>query len=222
MEYTGGGDQNSLRGMVFNRLLDDILDGTYSPGETLVESKLAEKLGVSRTPIREAIKQLELEGLVTPLPNRRVVVQGITEKDIDDIYIIRKRLEGLAARWAVVNITEEEFEELKKTLELMEFYTQRGALDQVQELDARFHSIIFQASKSKPLRFVLANFHQFLRKARGDSLMVPGRLTKALQEHRAILDAIIASDPDAAEEAMKKHVLGARDNLVSHRKVVEK
>ncbi|KUO53530.1 MAG: GntR family transcriptional regulator [Desulfitibacter sp. BRH_c19] len=223
MEYTGGGDQNSLRGMVFNRLLDDILNGVYIPGETLVESKLAEKLGVSRTPIREAIKQLELEGLVTPLPNRRVIVQGVTDKDIDDIYIIRKRLEGLAARWAVVNITDDEFQELKKTLDLMDFYTERGNLDQVQVLDAEFHSIIFQASKSKPLRFVLANFHQFLRKARGDSLMVPGRLPKALREHRAILDAIASNDPNAAEQAMQRHILGAKDNLSSHRKeVVEK
>lgn len=222
MEYTGGGDQNSLRGMVFNRLLDDILDGTYSPGETLVESKLAEKLGVSRTPIREAIKQLELEGLVTPLPNRRVIVQGITEKDIDDIFIIRKRLEGLAARWAVVNITDEEFQELKKTLELMEFYTEKGDMEQVQNLDVKFHSIIFQASKSKPLRYVLANFHQFLRKARAESLMVPGRLPIALQEHRAILEAITSNDPSKAEETMKRHVLGARDNLVSHRKVENK
>jgi DNA-binding GntR family transcriptional regulator len=218
MEYTGGGDQSSLRGMVFNRLQEDILNGVYRPGETLVESKLAEKLGVSRTPIREAIKQLELEGLVTPLPNRRVVVRGVTEKDIDDIYIIRKRLEGLAARWAVLNITEKEFNELKRTLELMEFYTEKGDLEQVKELDANFHSIIFQASKSKPLSYVLANFHQFLTKARGDSLMVPGRLPRALEEHKAILAAIMNNDPDAAEEAMERHILGARDNLVSHKK----
>ncbi|MEW6623921.1 MAG: GntR family transcriptional regulator [Bacillota bacterium] len=217
MEYTGGGDQHSLRGMVFNRLLDDILNGVYQPGETLVESKLAEKLGVSRTPIREAIKQLELEGLVTPLPNRRVIVQGVTEKDIDDIYMIRKRLEGLAARWAVANITEEELDDLKKTMDLMEFYTEKGQLEQVQELDAKFHSIIFQASKSKPLRFVLSNFHQFVRKARGDSLMVTGRLHKALEEHRNILKAIISNDPEAAEQAMKRHVLSAKDNLFKHK-----
>lgn len=219
MAYTG--KDSSLSSMVFNRLLDDILNGVYSPGETLIESKLAEKLNVSRTPIREAIKQLELEGLVTSLPNRRVAVQGVTEKDIDDIYIIRKRLEGLAVRLAVANITEDEFAELKEAVELMDFFTQKDALDKVRELDARFHSIIFQASKSKPLRFVLASFHQFLKKARVDSLMIPGRLTKALQEHKAILDAIVNKDPDAAERAMEQHILAARDNLASCRKIVE-
>ncbi len=218
MEYTGGGEQGSLRSMVFNRLFDDILDGKYCSGETLVESKLAEKLGVSRTPIREAIKQLEQEGLVYTLPNRRVVVRGITDKDIDDIYVIRKNLEGLAARWAVMYITEEELNELKKTLELMEFFTERGDLEQIKQLDAKFHGLIFRASNSRPLRFMLDSFHQFLRKARGETLTVPGRLPKTLTEHKAILKAIENNDPDAAEEAMIKHILSSRENLIQYKK----
>lgn len=218
MEITGGGDQGSLRGMVFSRLQDEILNGSYAPGDTLVESRLAKELGVSRTPIREAIKQLEQEGLVSTLPNRRVVVEGVSEKDIDDIYVIRTRLEGLAARWAVTNITEKEFKVLKETLDLMEFYTEKDNLSQVQQLDAKFHGIIFRACNSKPLKHVLANFHQFLRKARRDSLAVPGRLPKTLQEHKAILNAITSGDSEAAEEAMKRHILGARDNLVQNRK----
>jgi DNA-binding GntR family transcriptional regulator len=215
MNYTGGSDQSSLRSMAFNRLMDDILNGNYRAGEGLVETKLAKQLGVSRTPIREAIKQLELEGLVVSLPNRRVVVKGVTDKDIDDIYTIRRRLEGLAARWAVFNITDEEFEELNNAMDLMEFYTEKEELDQVQELDAKFHSIIFRASRSKPLMFVLTNFHQYIKRARGESLAVPGRLPKALEEHRAILKAIEIRDPDAAERAMKNHVFSAKNNLMS-------
>ncbi len=212
MEYIGGGD-HSLRCMVFNHLLEDILDGNYSPGETLVESKLAEKLGVSRTPIREAIKQLELEGLVTSLPNRRVVVQGVTDKDIEDIYIIRREVEVLAARWAAINITKEELEELQNTFSLMEFYTEKEDINQVQELDTQFHNIIFNASRSKQLKFILASSHQYIKKARVNSLKAPGRLKVALQEHKNILKAIESNDPDAAEEAMKWHVLSARNNL---------
>lgn len=212
MEYIGGGD-HSLRCMVFNHLLDDILDGNYTPGETLVESKLAKKLGVSRTPIREAIKQLELEGLVTSLPNRRVIVQGVTDKDIEDIYIIRRKVEVLAARWAVINISDKELQELRNTFALMEFYTEKEDLEQIQELDTQFHNIIFQASKSKQLKYILGNSHHFIKRARIDSLKVPGRLQIALQEHRNILEAIESNDPDAAEEAMKWHILSARNNL---------
>lgn len=218
MEYTGGGDQNSLRGRVFKRILDDILNGKYKPGQTLVESKLAEELGVSRTPVREALKQLELEGLVTPLPNRRVVVEGITQRDIEDIYVIRKAIEGLGARWATANISEEELEELRQLVELEEFYTQKGDMEKVEELDGKFHSLIFQASNSKPLRFILANFHQFIKKARVDSLRVEGRMKRTLEEHKAILRAIESGKPEEAEKAMIAHIKGAKENYVTHRK----
>ncbi|MBZ4688488.1 MAG: transcriptional regulator, GntR family [Clostridiales bacterium] len=217
MEYTGGGEQNSLRGKVFKQLLDDILNGKYKPGETLVESRLADELGVSRTPIREALKQLELEGLVTPLANRRVVVEGVTQRDIDDIYVIRKAIEGIAARWATEHISESQLEELRHIVDLEEFFTQKGDMDKVEELDREFHNMIFQASNSKPLRFILSNFHQFVKKARRDSLMVKGRMNKTLEEHRAILKALEDKDPDEAEKAMIRHISGAEENYTAHR-----
>ena len=102
-----GTEKYSLRGKIFNILRQQILDGKYLPGDSLIETKLAEELGVSRTPIREAIRQLELEGLVDSIPNKGVIVRGISEKDIEDIYTIRKVLEGLAARWAVEKISDE-------------------------------------------------------------------------------------------------------------------
>ena len=106
---SGNGPQNSLGNKIFRQLQDDILNGKYEPGDILTEMKLSEELGVSRTPIREALKQLELEGLVKTTPgSKRIIVQGITEKDIEDIYIIRMMIEGLAARWAAEKITPEE------------------------------------------------------------------------------------------------------------------
>ena len=217
MEYTGGGDQNSLRSKVFKRILEDIINGKYKTGETLVESRLADELGVSRTPIREALKQLELEGLVTPLANRRVVVEGITQRDIDDIYVIRRTIEGLAARWATENITEDDLEELRRILDLEEFFTQKDDMSKVEELDREFHSLIFRVSNSKPLRFMLANFHQFVKKARQDSLRVKGRMNKTLEEHRAILKALENKNPEEAEKAMISHISGAEENYNTQR-----
>ncbi len=217
MEYTGGGDQNSLRGKVFKQILDDILNGKYRTGETLVESRLADEYGVSRTPIREALKQLELEGLVSPMPNRRVVVEGVTQRDIDDIYVIRKAVEGLATRWAASNISKKELEELKQLVELEEFYTIKGDIEKTEELDSQFHTLIFQASNSKILVYILSNLHQFVKKARGDSLKVKGRLEKTYKEHLSILNAIENGDPDEAEKAMIKHIMGAKENYNAHK-----
>lgn len=219
MEFTDKSGKESLRAKVFNSILDDILSGKLKPGETLIESKLAEEFGVSRTPIREALKQLELEGLVVSLPNRRVAVKGVSEKDIDDIYVIRKRIEGLAARWATENISEEQLEELRNIVELGEFYTNKGDWEKIEELDGKFHDIIFEASKSKPLRFILSNFHQFIKKAREESLRVQGRIEKTHEEHHNILKSIEAGDATEAERALIEHIKSSRKSYnIAHGK----
>ena len=97
------GTEKSLRGQVFDKIRSDILNGKYKRGEELVESSIGKELGISRTPVREAIRQLELEGLVQLVPNKGAFVTGISEKDVRDIYLIRARLEGLAARMAAKN-----------------------------------------------------------------------------------------------------------------------
>ena len=103
-EFYGGKDRNSLSNQVYLHLRDAILNGTYQAGDSLVETKLAEELGVSRTPIREALRQLELEELVTAVPSRGAVVQGISPQDVDDIFVIRLLIEGQAARWAALRM----------------------------------------------------------------------------------------------------------------------
>ena len=110
-------DRYSLRGRVFHRLRDDILNGRYREFDELREAAIAEEMGVSRTPVREALRQLELEGLVQIIPNKGAYVTGITVKDVQDIYAIRSLLEGLCARWATQNISEEQMEALRKKLE---------------------------------------------------------------------------------------------------------
>jgi len=203
---------NSLRGRVFNQLRNQILTGVYKPGESLIELRLSEELGVSRTPIREAIRQLELEGLVQAIPNKGAVVKGVTEQDVEDIFTIRTRIEGLAARWAAEKITEEEIKELKETLEFEEFYTMKNDAEHLMKFDSKFHEIIFRASKSSPLMHMLSTFHHYIQNARNNSFDTPGRPVKAFEEHKAIFEAISNKNADVAEELTVAHIRNASKN----------
>ncbi len=213
---------NLLHGKVFIRLQNDILNGKYKPGDNLIETRLSEELGVSRTPIREALRQLELEGLVVSVPNKGAVVKGISYKDIEDIFTIRMLIEGLAARWAAEKATEEELAELKETVELEEFYTQKNDTTNLLRFDSKFHDIIFRASKSQPLMHTLSTFHHYVRNARNSSLAVPGRAQKSLEEHKAILQAIIERDPEKSEKLTISHIKNASINLLEYFKQQQK
>jgi len=208
----------SLRNRIYQHLKNAILNGVYKPGESLIELKVAKELGVSRTPVREAIRQLELEGLVSSIPNKGVIVEGVTEKDVEDIYTIRKMIEGLAARWAAEKITPEQLKELKDVLDLMEFYTQKGEIDKVSELDTHFHDIIFRACQSRPLESVLSHFNHFIQRARLVSIKSIGRAQVSLEEHKKIYEALEKRDPEEAEKAMINHVEKAKMNLTPYLK----
>ncbi|MGE5614831.1 MAG: GntR family transcriptional regulator [Bacillota bacterium] len=213
-EYDEESASNSLRSRIFNHIRSDILNGVYEPGESLTETKLSEELGVSRTPIREALGQLELEGLVQSIPNKGVFVKGVSPQDINDIYTIRMLIEGLAARWAAEKITPHEIEELKETVELEEFYTMKNNTGQLLQFDTRFHDIIYKACKSKPLMHVLSTFHNYVRKARKISMSSPIRAREVLEEHKAILQAIVEKDAEKAERLATEHVRNASENLL--------
>lgn len=208
---------NSLRGKVFKQLENDILNGKYLEGDSLTETKLSIELGVSRTPIREAIRQLELEGLVRLIPNKGVIVTGISEKDIEDIYTIRMMIEGLAARWAAQKITQKELDDLEEVIELEEFYTSKNDINHLLYYDSKFHEIIFRASKSKPLMHMLSTFHHHVQRARNISMEMPGRAKKVLEEHESILKAIVDSDSEKAEKLIIQHIKNASLNLISEK-----
>ena len=209
---------NSLRGKVFSQLQNDILNGKYQFGDSLIETRLSEELGVSRTPIREAIRQLELEGLVQSIPNKGAIVKGISAKDIEDIYTIRMMIEGLAARWATEKITPAELAELKDAIDLEEFYTVKNDTDNLLKFDSRFHDIIFKASKSKPLMHTLSTFHHYVQRARILSLSSPARAREALEEHKVIFQAIAEGDAEKAERLTTEHVRNASMNLIKQSK----
>ncbi|MDD3173834.1 MAG: GntR family transcriptional regulator [Herbinix sp.] len=199
-------DNYSLRGRVFNKLREDILSGIYHENEELKENTIGLELGVSRTPVREALRQLELEGLVTMIPNKGAYVTGITSKDIHDIYMIRSYLEGLCAKWACEHITEAQIEALEEILYLSDFHASRNHHEQMVELDNKFHELIYEASGSKILYHVLSDFHHYVERIRKITLAMPSRASKSSLEHAAILDAIKKRDGDLAEVLAHEHM----------------
>lgn len=207
-------DKYSLRGRVFNRLREDILSGKYEDGEELREVAIGEELGVSRTPVREAFRQLELEGLIQIIPNKGAYVTGITEKDVKDIYIIRSLLEGLCAKLATENITDEQLEELEETVYLAKFHAGKGHLEQLAQLDNRFHEILYEACNSKILEHQLRDFHQYVLRVRKKTLSNVNRGPKSNEEHEQILNAIKNKDAALAEELANKHMVNAYENMV--------
>lgn len=204
----------SLRGRVFSALREDILSGAYQENEELREVAIGEELGVSRTPVREALRQLELEGLVKIIPNKGAYVTGITEKDISDIYAIRSMLEGLCARWATAYITEEQLEKMEEVLLLSEFHgRKKHDGGHVTELDSAFHEILYEASNSRILQHVLSDFHNYVRRARQASVEKSDRAEKSIAEHRGIYEAIRAKDAELAERLADEHIRHVVENL---------
>ncbi len=206
-------DKYSLRGRVFNRIREDILSGHYKQNEELKENTIGLELGVSRTPVREALRQLELEGLVNIIPNKGAYVTGISEKDIHDIYVIRSYLEGLCARWACEHINDEKLQELEEVVYLSEFHSKKQHYDQVVELDNKFHELIYEASGSKILRHVLSDFHHYVQRIRKITLSNPERAENSNHEHTAILDAIRERNGELAETLAHEHIIKTIQNI---------
>ena len=204
-------DKFSLRGRVFHKLREDILSGKYQEHEELKEVAIGEEMGVSRTPVREAFRQLELEGLIQIIPNKGAYVTGITQKDVKDIYMIRSLLEGLCARWATEHITKEQMEEMEENVYLSKFHAQKGHLEQLAELDNRFHDILYEACDSKMLEHQLKDFHQYVLRVRKKTLASANRGPKSNEEHEQIsltyyADGVLADENDEVIEDVEDAV----------------
>lgn len=209
-------DKYSLRGRVFHKIREDILSGEYKEHEELKEVSISEEMGVSRTPVREALRQLELEGLVQIIPNKGAYVTGITEKDVEDIYKLRSVLEGLCAKWACDHITKEQMEEMEENVYLARFHAEKGHLDQLAELDNRFHDIMYEACDSKMLEHLLKDFHQYVLRIRKKTLNNKSRGIASNNEHEQIMLAIQSHDKEKAEELANRHMVNAYANMVKN------
>lgn len=208
-----GEDKYSLSARVFHTIRENILSGKYATDEELKEKTIGEELGVSRTPVREALRQLELEGLVTIIPNKGAYVVGISQKDMQDIYEIRCRLEGLCAKWAARNISKEQLDELEENIYLSDFHATKGNWEQVVELDNKFHEVLYLASGSKELRHVLSDFHHYVQRVRKVTLATAERAKGSNDEHRKIVEALKQHDEEMAENLANEHIMNTVNNM---------
>ena len=147
------------------------------------------------------------------IADTELIVQGISDKDVHDIYMIRSMLEGLCVRWATEHITQEQLEELDEIILLSEYHMDKGHSDQLTELDGRFHQILYEASQSRILDHVLSDFHKYVQLARRTSVKTEERAIKSIGEHNEILNAIKAKDAERAGDLATIHIMHVMENL---------
>ena len=203
----------SLADQVFEKLENDIIHGVYARGEILTELKLVEQLGVSRTPIREALRRLEQERLIEDAGKGSRVV-GITEDDVLDIMNIRQHLEALAAYYATVNMTPEGIKELSHIVDLQDFYFSKWDVERLRRVDDDFHEAVCRLSKRNVIKDTLLPLHRKTRRYRKIAMEDKVRAASTLQEHREIYEAIAAGNAELAMELSAKHIINARDHMI--------
>lgn len=203
-----------LRELVCENIRQAIIDGTFSPGERLMEIQLADEMGVSRTPVREAIRKLELEGFVVMIPRRGTYVADISIKDITEIYEIRISLDVLAAGLAAERITDEELATLNGYLVEISKHVPSMNMDKIVELDSAFHDVLYHASRNERLESIINNLREQLTGIRGRSMSAPGRMVETMDEHRALVEAIAARDVERAQRAARVHLENAEQTLL--------
>lgn len=206
----------SLVDRVFEKMEDDILFGRYPRGEMLTELRLAEELGVSRTPIHDALLRLVEERLIED-NGRGFTVLGITREDVEDIMEIRHNVEGLASYYTTVNRTQETLDELLHIVELQEFYTSKGDRDRTKEMDDQFHSAICRLCGHNVISDTLIPLHKKIQRYRRASIADETRMKQMAEEHRAIYDAIAAGDAEQAKKLTQLHVDNARANMLKEK-----
>ena len=203
-----------LREVVFETLRDAIRKGILKPGERLMEIHLAEQLGVSRTPVREAIRKLELEGYVIMMPRRGTYVSNLSIKDINEVFEIRTSLDSLASGLAAERITDDELEQLQRLLVIIGEAIKERDMDKIVEADTKFHDLLYQASRNNRLVGIIHNLREQLTSFRAKSMAYPGRLEETLEEHRRIVDTIAQGNVEAAQKASEYHMERSEHTLL--------
>ena len=207
--------QQSISDIIFKSIESDILSGVYKSGDVLSENKLATRYEVSRTPVREAIKRLEQEDLIEYSGTKTVKVLGITKKDVMDIYRIRLAIEADAAIKAARNMTEDDFIELFKIVDLQEFYENKYDAENMNSEDSKFHHKIFELADSNIYHTILTELHKKIRQYRKISQSKGIRGKQSIKEHRAILNAMKVKDEDLIRKLTNEHIVNARNNIIS-------
>ena len=203
-----------LREVVAETLREAIVNGTLNPGERLMEIQLAEELGVSRTPVREAIRKLELEGFVIMIPRRGTYVADLSIKDINEVFEIRTALDVLAAGLAVERITEDELEQLERLLVEIGKLIEGDDIDKIVEVDSQFHDVLYRASRNDRLVGIINNLREQITRFRSISIQYPGRMKVSIEEHRQLVEAIADRNTELAQQIAREHMENSEQTLL--------
>lgn len=203
-----------LRDIVCEAMRQAMVDGVFHPGERLMEIQLAEDLGVSRTPVREAIRKLELEGFVVIIPRRGTYVADISIRDINEVYEIRIALDVLAAGLAAARISSEDFIKLNEYLHEIEECIENNHTDKLVELDVAFHDVLYHASNNKRLVGIISNLREQMTRIRTRSMNYRDRRHETFQEHRKLVAAIADKNVEEAKRIAREHLENAERTLL--------
>lgn len=203
-----------LRDIVCEAMRQAMVDGVFHPGERLMEIQLAEDLGVSRTPVREAIRKLELEGFVVIIPRRGTYVADISIRDINEVYEIRIALDVLAAGLAAARISSEDFLKLNDYLRKIEECIENNDTDKLVELDVAFHDVLYHASNNKRLVGIISNLREQMTRIRTRSMNYRDRRHETFQEHKKLVAAIADKNIEEAKRIAREHLENAERTLL--------
>lgn len=212
-------DLRPIREIVLREIRNAIFDNKLKPGDRLTENVIASSMGVSRTPVREALRQLEIEGLAVNVVRKGTLVKGISIEDAVEIYDLREVLEGLAVRLACLNISRMETRRLKDILDIMECSSKENNYTEYIKAHAEFNEIILNASKNKRLIEQMQNIYEYLKTLRKVSLTDLNKRQDVLIEHKKIIEFIDSGNEDLAEVQAKQHVVNAKKRFIESYKL---
>ena len=196
----------SLTSNLYNDIQADILSGVFPDSFKLTEAAICKKYKVSRTPVREALRQLETDGLIEYIPNRGAFVNGLSKRDISDLFDLRTLLEVQAVDWAIKRMSIDDIESLRETLDFMEFYTLRKDLDNILMFNSMFHSILYAGTKDRMIQKTLSTYQTYLKHSLPAEIYSKAQLKQIFEEHRSIFEAVEAKNSAEGRSAMDHHM----------------
>ncbi|MBR2674589.1 MAG: GntR family transcriptional regulator [Mogibacterium sp.] len=212
------GEKNAqpLSSNLYAEIQSDILSGRLADNSKLTEQAICKKYSVSRTPVREAFRQLESDGLIDNIPNRGAFVTGLSKRDISDLFDLRSLFEVQASEWAIKRMTTEEIEALRETLEFMEFYTLRNDIEKVLVFNSQFHNILYIGTKDRLIQKALYTYQTYLKHSAPAKTYSADQLKTILDEHKAIFEAVETKNPAAGRKAMEDHMAQSKLRRISN------
>jgi DNA-binding GntR family transcriptional regulator len=209
-------DTKTIRKRIYEHLREQLLNGEIAPLEHLIEAKIAKEIGTSRTPVREALHSLELEGLIESIPRVGYVVKPINEQEVGEICEIRMAIEGVAARWAMEKAHKKLIEELKKNISISDEKVSKGDVKAFVDMDAQFHEIISKFSGSKRLRELAQTLRRHMLRYRIQSIYSVDNVLRAIDGHKGILRAIGKRNLEEVNRAIQHHMEQSKRDILRY------